>query len=290
MAMGDAPNKSAIQAPETSKMSSSGEPVPSDLRYPEILRDPGFQERFWAYVQKRRPNQCWDWLGPVSSRDNYGRLHIRLGGIQIQFAAHRVAWTLLRGPIPEGLIVRHLCINRLCCNALDAPGERHLALGDDAANSRDRVLSGANPARKLTLPIAREIRRLHELGRSIRRLAHEHDVSESTIKKILALASYREGGNEEQWSEHNCPPHSAVNRRERFIQARLVRTEFLARCHTAPDVISDLARKHALDARVIYRILRGQGVWAKILPEGAPGPWPRLRYDRRRRAWLLQAE
>jgi hypothetical protein len=30
--------------------------------------------------------------------------------------SHRAVWELLRGPIPEGLVLDHLCRNKACCN------------------------------------------------------------------------------------------------------------------------------------------------------------------------------
>ena len=33
-----------------------------------------------------------------------------------QVKAHRVVWSLTNGPIPDGLVLDHLCRNRACCN------------------------------------------------------------------------------------------------------------------------------------------------------------------------------
>lgn len=46
--------------------------------------------------------------------NGYSRL--RIGKKQIQ--AHRWVWELINGPIPEGLVIDHLCSNRKCV-ALD---------------------------------------------------------------------------------------------------------------------------------------------------------------------------
>src|SRR5690606_41377855 len=42
----------------------------------------------------------------------YGRISIN----NTATYAHRVAWELLMGPIPEGLTIDHLCHNKLCVN------------------------------------------------------------------------------------------------------------------------------------------------------------------------------
>lgn len=54
---------------------------------------------------------CWVWTG---SRlwELYGA--IRIGGKNVP--AHRAAYEAWVGPIPDGLVVDHLCHNTLCCN------------------------------------------------------------------------------------------------------------------------------------------------------------------------------
>jgi hypothetical protein len=54
---------------------------------------------------------CWGWLGGLDA-DGYGKLKVERRSIR----AHRLAWELLRGPIPDGYEVDHLCRNRACVN------------------------------------------------------------------------------------------------------------------------------------------------------------------------------
>jgi hypothetical protein len=54
---------------------------------------------------------CWTWTGCVNSK-GYGCVGLD-GKTQL---THRVAYTLCRGPIPEGLQIDHLCRNVRCCN------------------------------------------------------------------------------------------------------------------------------------------------------------------------------
>ena len=54
---------------------------------------------------------CWIWQGYVLPT-GYGQLIIR----QRKWRAHRYMWTMMRGPIPDGLDLDHLCRNRLCIN------------------------------------------------------------------------------------------------------------------------------------------------------------------------------
>ncbi len=69
------------------------------------------EERFWAKVAKAGQTDCWEWTASGST-NGYG--HIAWNGRLHR--AHRVAWEILRGPIPEGLHIDHLCRNRRCVN------------------------------------------------------------------------------------------------------------------------------------------------------------------------------
>jgi hypothetical protein len=74
---------------------------------------------------------CWEWQGGKTG-DGYGI--IRLQGKQIR--VHRLAYTLDRGPIGEGLFVCHSCDNPKCCNP------DHLWLGTSADNIKDCISKG----------------------------------------------------------------------------------------------------------------------------------------------------
>lgn len=67
--------------------------------------------RFWSKVSGQDPLGCWLWAGEKNS-DGYGQ--IRIAGKTLK--AHRVAWELMRGPIPSGLQLDHLCRVRSCVN------------------------------------------------------------------------------------------------------------------------------------------------------------------------------
>ena len=70
-------------------------------------------ERFWNNVEvPEQPSCCWEWTARLS-KWGYGNVTIGKHG---DFAAHRVAYTLLIGPIPNDLEIDHLCRNRRCVN------------------------------------------------------------------------------------------------------------------------------------------------------------------------------
>jgi hypothetical protein len=68
------------------------------------------EKRFWAKVDRRGPDECWTWLGSLSR--GYGQINVG----RRMMKAHRVAWELANGPIPEGLTIDHLCYNPPCVN------------------------------------------------------------------------------------------------------------------------------------------------------------------------------
>ena len=75
------------------------------------------RRRFHAKVEIDHATECWEWRGGsrAGSRGEYGGFSmVALGHPSIQ--AHRAAWMLLRGPIPEGLSIDHLCKNTNCVN------------------------------------------------------------------------------------------------------------------------------------------------------------------------------
>ena len=68
------------------------------------------RERILAGV-KVAEGDCWVWQ---RGRYTNGYGQIRVGGKTRQ--THRVAYEIWKGPIPTGLVLDHLCVNRPCCN------------------------------------------------------------------------------------------------------------------------------------------------------------------------------
>lgn len=93
------------------------------------------EERFWIYTQKG-PG-CWQWIG---SKQAYGYGQLRVGNGPMR--AHRFAYIIKHGAIPEGMDVLHRCDNRSCVNPA------HLFLGTQADNIADMDAKG----RRRTVP------------------------------------------------------------------------------------------------------------------------------------------
>lgn len=154
-------------------------------------------ERFFEKVDKEGPisphvtTRCWTWSGG-GGPDGYGRLSFR-GRTE---GAHRVAWQLSYGPIPQSndsygtMFVCHHCDNPSCVRP------SHLFLGDQYDNMIDMLSKGrsgglaqfgeTNPNSKLTWDDVDEIRRLRKDKRyTYREISEMFPVSYTAIKKII---------------------------------------------------------------------------------------------------------
>lgn len=71
--------------------------------------------RFWAKVEKRGPEECWEWKG-AKNEIGYGMMWWN-GRTD---RAHRVSLHLHGVELPDrrttGLVVDHICHNKLCVN------------------------------------------------------------------------------------------------------------------------------------------------------------------------------
>ncbi len=72
---------------------------------------------------------CWGWAGRIDGA-GYGRWSRHL--------AHRLSYEFHVGPIPEGLVIDHLCRNRSCVNPV------HLEVVTQKVNVRRGVIARAN--------------------------------------------------------------------------------------------------------------------------------------------------
>jgi len=143
--------------------------------------------RFNAKVDRSGgDNACWNWTGSrCGLRGEYGKTTYN----QKPENAHRVAWILAYGPIPEGMNVLHNCPNGdnpLCCNPAHLwLGTQHDNMMDKAAKGRSNVRRGERHSKvKLTADIVRAIRDDIALGRSHRSIAAQYGVSQPLVTNI----------------------------------------------------------------------------------------------------------
>ena len=102
------------------------------------------EERFWSYADKG--GDCWMWTGGLDA-SGYGQFTVVRGE---HVRAHRHAYALVVGPIPEGKVLDHLCRTRACVNPA------HM----EPVTNRENVLRGdgitALNARKTHCPAGHE--------------------------------------------------------------------------------------------------------------------------------------
>jgi len=147
---------------------------------------------FWVKVDIKNQTECWPWTMPVNDA-GYGRFVIH----QNEYLAHRIAWKLTNGEIPDGKIICHKCDNKPCCNP------DHLYCGTYSDNMADRLERNPTPSEILGANaklLANEIRSIRELnniillnGRrklSLRKVASMFDVSHGTIDSIWKSDKY----------------------------------------------------------------------------------------------------
>ena len=170
--------------------------------------------RFWSKVDQ--PDEgCWLWQSTMFSQ-GYGCF--KASGKMCK--AHRIAYTYVHGPIPDGLVVCHACDNRRCVrpahlflgttrdNALDAKRKGRLASGDrngarlhpERMTTGDKHWSHLHPERFegegngraiLTVNQVEDIRvRYAAGGVSQFVLADEYRVAQTTISAIVRRISW----------------------------------------------------------------------------------------------------
>lgn len=133
--------------------------------------------RFWAKVD--HSGDCWLWTG-ARDRDGYGRFRV----LHAWRGAHRMAWLLARGPIPDGLHVLHRCDAAACVRP------EHLKLGTHAENMADMAARGRARA-KLTPLAVKEARAAHAGGVGYAKLAARYGVAPETMRAAMRGETWR---------------------------------------------------------------------------------------------------
>lgn len=137
-------------------------------------------DRFLMRVTVLGPDDCWPWIGSrfIKGYGNASGLKPRL-----EVSAHRVAYRLFVGPIPEGNQVMHTCDNPPCCNPA------HLRTGTNADNIHDKYAKGrgvnlTGEAHGMCVLSDQQVREIRASSLSQRELARRYGVVQSHIWRI----------------------------------------------------------------------------------------------------------
>lgn len=99
------------------------------------------EERFWKKVTVGAG--CWTWTAH-RDRDGYGQMNLDSTGKKV--SAHRAAWQIANGPVPDGMFVCHSCDNPSCVRP------SHLFLGLPVDNTRDMIAKGRRHRQEVQPP------------------------------------------------------------------------------------------------------------------------------------------
>lgn len=86
-------------------------------------------EQFWDRF--RKSSGCWEWTGG-KNENGYGQVNARINGHKTTIGAHRLAYVIEHGPIPEGKEIDHTCHNTSCVNP------SHFRLANRKQNAENR--------------------------------------------------------------------------------------------------------------------------------------------------------
>lgn len=177
----------------------------SDFDYTSI--SPIYLERFLSKVLKSDdPNTCWLWGGGIA-KTGYGQQFVgKPNGKNSQAPAHRLAYFVAYGAIPDKLFVCHHCDNPACVNPA------HLFLGTVLDNNRDKVRKNRHPfgdshharakpevvargervgTSKLKEEQVRDILNLHAKGVNQNELAAKFSVSTMAVFRIVHRLTWK---------------------------------------------------------------------------------------------------
>lgn len=144
------------------------------------------QDRFWSYVEKKGPGDCWNWIGHVNGV-GYGEFRLN---DRTQEYAQTISWIYSGKDIPEGHQVFPICKNKLCCNP------EHMY-----TTYKWESISGENSySAKLTKEQVEKIRIMYSTGRYTQKeLALKFGIGSPRIHYILTGQKWKHQGIPEGW-------------------------------------------------------------------------------------------
>lgn len=142
-----------------------------------------FVERFWQKVARGKDDECWNWTASCAGK-GYGQIKPPKGFGRRNLYAHRVAFTLTHGGVPDGLEICHRCDNPKCCNP------RHLFAGtraDNAADMAEKMRSTWGERSGTCKVTAEQVGEIHDLiadGITQYEIARRFGISQAQVSRI----------------------------------------------------------------------------------------------------------
>jgi hypothetical protein len=154
--------------------------IVTSSRYHKVVR-----KTFAENTRLNENTRCLEWIGALYPT-GYGRA-LRVVGEPAEVRAHRRAWEMAHGEIPNGMDVLHQCDNPRCVN------HEHLFLGNDVDNVKDKMRKGRNinlagaehGMAKLSPEDTARIREAALFGASYASMGISYGVNEATISAIV---------------------------------------------------------------------------------------------------------
>lgn len=149
--------------------------------------------RFWTKAKVLEGlDACWEWQAGLLG-NGYGQF--KLNGAPTY--AHRIAWELTNGPVPERRNVLHRCDNKLCINPA------HLFIGTQKENVADAIEKGRREPiiesrrgeksnwAKVTEKEVLEIREMGRRGYSQRVIGEKFGISRPAVNLIINRKNWK---------------------------------------------------------------------------------------------------
>ena len=150
------------------------------------------RSEFDRFIEKVEVNEnnCWVWTA-AKYRGGYGHFRRFLEGKWKMFKAHRYAYEIYKGHIPEGLLICHTCDNPSCVNP------EHLFTGTAKENTADRITKKGQPIFRnplhnwLTKEIVNNIRDDYKSGLKYIELEVKYKLSKQQISRIVNFKTWK---------------------------------------------------------------------------------------------------